>query len=142
MARFIVDTDTLSLWQRGHPMVVAAAASAAQASPADVATTIITVEEQCLGRVTTLRRATRPDQIARAYLSFAETVRWLSRLEILTFSEPAVLRFEQLVTLKLRVGGNDLRIAAIALEHGATVVTRNKADFARVPGLTIVDWSV
>jgi tRNA(fMet)-specific endonuclease VapC len=44
--------------------------------------------------------------------------------------------------MKLGVKANDLRIAAIAFENSATVVTRNRADFGRVPGLQIEDWSI
>lgn len=62
-------------------------------------------------------------------------------MAILPYSENAILRYDQLRVLKLPVGKMDLKIAAIALEAGATVVTRNVADFGRVPGLTVEDWS-
>ena len=40
-----------------------------------------------------------------------------------------------------RVGHCDLLIAAQARRHGATLVTANQREFARVPGLDVVDWA-
>jgi tRNA(fMet)-specific endonuclease VapC len=56
-------------------------------------------------------------------------------------SEAAWDRFDQLFKSKLNVSSADLRIAALALEINATVVTANVRDFSRVPGLAWVDWS-
>ena len=39
-----------------------------------------------------------------------------------------------------RIGPNDMLIAATALAHGATLVTHNAREFARVEGLDIEDW--
>jgi tRNA(fMet)-specific endonuclease VapC len=80
--------------------------------------------------------------LADAYRLWTETTEALAEFAILTFDEPAIRRYETLVRRRLNVGRIDLRIAAIALEHAATVVTRNQRDFGRVPGLTIADWSV
>ena len=38
------------------------------------------------------------------------------------------------------IGPYDLLIAATALEHGATLVTNNVREFARVPGLVVEGW--
>lgn len=63
-------------------------------------------------------------------------------MQILSYTESAIDRYEGLRRRKLGVKANDLRIAAIALENSAIVVTRNRADFGRVPALQIEDWSV
>jgi predicted nucleic acid-binding protein len=38
------------------------------------------------------------------------------------------------------IGLNDLMISSIALANDATLVTRNQAEFHRVPSLRIVTW--
>ena len=63
------------------------------------------------------------------------------RVRLLSFTEESIDRFETLRSQKLGVRANDLRIAAIALTNGATVVTRNVSDFGRVPGLLVENWA-
>ena len=75
------------------------------------------------------------------YRRLAQTVTFLGRMPIISFTEAAMARFETLRDMKLNIGGMDLRIAAIVLEEGSVQVTRNARDFRRVPGLTIEDWS-
>ena len=109
--------------------------------PSQLAITIISVEEQLSSWFTRLRRARTQRELAEGYRRLTENVRFLSRLTILTFTEPAIQTFERLKTMRLNVGAMDLRIAAIVLEHRASVATRNVRDFARVPGLTVEDWN-
>jgi tRNA(fMet)-specific endonuclease VapC len=108
----------------------------------DLAITVITVEEHLSGWYTLLRRSRTPDRVALAYRSLAEAVPFLARFAILPFPESAILRFEQLLTLRLHIGAKDLRTAAITLENAAILVSRNLRDFGRVPGLTVEDWTV
>jgi tRNA(fMet)-specific endonuclease VapC len=140
MSRYILDTDILTLYQRSHPAVLQHAAGQ---SPTDVAITAITIQEQLDGWHSVLAKARTHPQIAADYDFLANFIApSLVRFPLLSFPESAILRYEQLLTLRLNVGRMDLRIAAIALEHGAIVVTRNKRDFGRVPGLVTEDWSV
>jgi tRNA(fMet)-specific endonuclease VapC len=39
------------------------------------------------------------------------------------------------------IGERDLLIAATAVAHSLTVVTKNTREFLRVPGLSVEDWS-
>ena len=51
------------------------------------------------------------------------------------------MRYEAFKALKLGIRSKDLRIAAIALEHAGTLVTRNVRDFQRIPGLAVENWA-
>jgi tRNA(fMet)-specific endonuclease VapC len=136
---YLLDTDTLSLYRRGNRTVIERVEAC---DPELVGTTVITVEEQLTGWYSVLRKAKGREQQAHAYAHLTETVSFLSRVRIVTFDVPAIERFEKLDALRLNIGKMDLRIAAIVLEHGAVLVTRNTRDFARVPGLTVEDWSL
>ena len=138
MSLHVLDTDTLSLLQEGHAAVVARVATCASE---DLAITVISVEEQLSGWYRRLRRAKRPEELAKVYDRLTAAVRSLSRLPILSFSEVAIHRSKALQAAKLNVRKMDLCIAAIALEHQAIVVTRNVRDFERVPNLIVEDWS-
>jgi tRNA(fMet)-specific endonuclease VapC len=138
MSVYILDTDTISLYERGNAVL----ASKIRSTPlSGLAVTVITVHEQLSGWYTLLRRARQRAELARAYHWLASSVQMLAALPILTFTEPAIDRYDQLVALKLNIGRMDLRIAAITLEVGGMLVSRNLRDFQRVPGLVVEDWT-
>jgi tRNA(fMet)-specific endonuclease VapC len=108
----------------------------------DIRVTAVTIEEQIGGWYSAIRVAHAPHQIEDAYVRLTASVRELSGWDVLPSSASAVQRYQSLLRLKLNVGGNDLRIAVIAIEFGAVVVTRNLRDFRRVPVVACEDWSV
>jgi len=64
-----------------------------------------------------------------------------NRIPLLAFDDAALAMLSSLRKSSVRIGTMDLRIAAIALAHDATVITRNIRDFSKVPGLRVEDWS-
>jgi tRNA(fMet)-specific endonuclease VapC len=135
---FILDTDHVSLFQRNHPHVSARLL----ATPSlELATTVVTVEEQLRGRLDRIRRARSDEQIVRAYHNLLATVLYFRTITIIGFDQQAQVVFKSLFAQKIRTGTHDLRIAAIALRYGATLVTRNRQDFAAIPSLKMEDWS-
>ncbi len=138
MAVFLLDTDILSLHQRKHPQVVAAMLAHATDT---IAISTVTIDEQIGGWSALARSAKSHQQIEHGSMFLAALVDSWRMFGIVPFTLPAIARFESLVKAKLHVRRNDLRIAAIALELGATVVTRNRRDFGRVASLLIEDWA-
>ena len=138
MSLYILDTDTFSNYQRLYPVVIQNILSHLSHR---LAITIITVEEQTTGWQTLLNRAKTDLQKSIAYEKWATAIEFMSGWEVLPFPLDAIYRYDNLLRAKLNVRAYDLRIAAIALETNGIVVTHNRRDFQRVPGLIFEDWS-
>lgn len=139
MTLLILDTDHLSLWQRAHPQV---SQQITRRGVIAIAITIITAEEQIRGRLDVIRHAEGEKRVL-AYQRFRETLLFLRQVPtLLDFSADAERFHAELKRQKIRIGAQDLRIAAIALSVNGTIITRNHRDFEKIPGLTIEDWTL
>ena len=133
---YVFDTDCFTLFQFNHRLVVA------QAALVDRLTiSIVTVEEALSGWYSRVRQARTSEQLTVVYHGFHKTVGAIGVMEILPYSHRAIEKQLELRKQFRRIGKMDLAIAAIALEFGATLVTRNLVDFEQIPGLQIEDWS-
>lgn len=135
---YILDTDHISLLQRDH---VAVRWWLAQIPLADRAVTVVILTEQLQGWLAVLHRNRTEADASRGYSRILETVHYFNRLRVLPYDDEAIAIFEALRQQKIRIGTQDLRIAAIVLRWQATLVTRNAKDFSRIPELRMVDWS-
>ncbi|HWQ35777.1 MAG TPA: type II toxin-antitoxin system VapC family toxin [Blastocatellia bacterium] len=83
---------------------------------------------------------------AQPQASLATVKAFISRFPVLPFDEASaetygVIRADLAGQGRL-IGPYDLQIAAIALAHGATLVTHNTGEFSRVAGLQLDDWEI
>jgi tRNA(fMet)-specific endonuclease VapC len=139
MAQFLLDTDHLTLLEFGHPPLLR---RLVRQPPTLAGVSAATVEEALRGRVNALGRATDGPMRIRRYAQLLQTVQLLHCLELVPFDQPAEDQSQHLRGLRLRIGTQDLKIAAVALANRLTLLTRNRRDFARVPGLVLDDWTV
>src|SRR5437762_77949 len=110
MSLFVLDTDHLTLYQRGHPAVVARVRAT---TPNEIATTIISIEEQLRGWYTQVRQSSRSlDKLARAYQALFDVVETARRIQVLPFSRASLQRCFDLRKTFRRLDRMDLSIAA------------------------------
>lgn len=138
MTLYVLDTDHVSLAQRGHPQVTARIAAT---PPEQLTVSIVTVQEQLRGRLAQVQHAPNTAALILAYQRLHETLTFYLTVPIADFDERAAAILDDLRQHRIRISTLDLRIAAIALAVGATLVTRNRRDFEQVPGLALEDWS-
>ena len=123
----VLDTDIFSLLELpDSPEYKRLRARIAQLDPPEpVATTVVTYEEQCRGRLAVVNAARHPRQLVNAYSHLHQHAVNYSKITICDFDEAACSIAEGLKKSKIRLGTMDLRIAAIAISNNALLISRN-----------------
>jgi len=129
----MLDTDTCSyIMKRSSPLVMRRLQAV---RVTDVCMSVITKSELLYG-VNVSPRRTQDTAALAAFLPY---------VEVLDFSDDAAHHYAEIrADLKKRgalIGANDLFIAAHARCLGRTLVTNNTAEFKRVKGLALENWT-
>jgi tRNA(fMet)-specific endonuclease VapC len=137
----ILDTDHFNILQVGSgPGYDALAARMDASADQRFATTVITFEEHMRGWLAEVQRVRNIPEQVRPYDQLIKLVRFFQAWEILRFDENAAARFAGLRAQRVRIGTLDLKIASIALELGALLLSANSRDFDKVPRLRVESW--
>jgi tRNA(fMet)-specific endonuclease VapC len=143
MSLLVLDTDHISLVLRGHPQVTARLQSL---DSEQWAITIISVQEIFNGWIVNLNNPRFKDRQVEFYTRLWQSNNFFQKAHVLNFDATAQECCDRLLLanpdLNKRRLEKDVKIAAIALDHQATVVTRNQRDFALVPNLQLEDWTL
>jgi tRNA(fMet)-specific endonuclease VapC len=132
MRRLMLDTNIcIHAIKRDAPEVVRRLEAT---HPSDVAISSIVAAELWTG---VMKSGDRPrnEQALREFLAFVEVLDWPVEASRVYGEIRAALEAKG-----RSIGAMDLLIAAHALHERATLVTRNRGEFARVAGLRIEAW--
>lgn len=101
---------------------------------------IVALEEQFRGWSAYINRHADVEKQVPGYDRLAKLMDFMRHWEIARFDEAAAAAFKQLRRQKVRIGTNDLKIAAIALVQNALLISANLRDYRKVPGLRVENW--
>ena len=104
---------------------------------------IVVAEEIIRGRLNVIRQAEAGKSrvtVEKAYRLFEDTLQDMRQFLILSHTAQAEALYDAWRKMKVRVSTHDLRIGAICVSHAATLISRNRRDLERIPGLTVDFW--
>jgi tRNA(fMet)-specific endonuclease VapC len=137
----LLDSDHLTVLKyRGSERYIRLTERLQAAGSVPVGTTIVNVEEQMRGWLASLAKERAVLRQVPAYRELAALFEFFSKLQIAVFSVDAANRFQDLRKTGVKIGSMDLKAACIALVHDATLLTANRKDFEKVPGLRFDNW--
>lgn len=138
---YILDTDHLSVLDRGGVTAQPLLQRLATVDTTQVAASIISYEEQMRGWLSYAAKAETVEKQVEAYKQLKRQLTNYCTIPILEFDEQAAEEFQRLKKLHPRLGTMDLKIASVALANQAVLLTRNSSDFGRITSLSIEDWT-
>jgi tRNA(fMet)-specific endonuclease VapC len=139
---FVFDTDhTVIIQRQTEPEFPRLAARMDGYSPEDFYVPIVSFHEEVVGWNAYLNRARTRQGLVHAYTMFEGILTFFATQQVLPFDDASAAIFDSLREQRVRIGTMDLRIAAIALARGFTVLSRNTVHFSKVPGLSVEDWT-
>jgi tRNA(fMet)-specific endonuclease VapC len=136
----ILDTDHVSIFGfNDHPRYAALMDRLDRANDA-VAISIITWEEQVRGWLMEIRRSRHFREQVFPYEKLSNLIDFFAKWQVLPFTIAAAAKSQDLRSERVRIGSQDLKIAAIALVNDALLLSANLADFRKVPRLRVENW--
>jgi len=132
----VLDTDAISLIQRGSGPRFDALTTVLDEDADDVYVTVISLDEQIHGAFKEIASNSLRIRI-RGYRRLHDIADDYCGRPMLDYDEKAESIFDRLRGLKGRPATKDLRIASIALSYDATLVTGNVTDFEKIPLLKL-----
>ena len=136
---YLLDTNTLKLVIAGDEAVL----QRVNQNLENLWVSSVVAEEFIVVFMSGLNRARSPRNslsLPRAHRDLAQALEDLRIFPIFVYSNEAEAIYQAFAPATLRIGSQDCRIAAQAMAHNMTVVSRNLRDFQAI-GAPCEDWS-
>jgi len=139
---YILDTDHLTILQRGGQLAQQLKYKLAGLDPNQVFTTIITYEEQTRGWLSYIAKQSSMDSQIIAYQELEKHLNNYRSIPLIGYDQDSALKFQELRKIYKKLGSMDLKIASICITHKALLLTRNLKDFGQIEELNAEDWTI
>jgi tRNA(fMet)-specific endonuclease VapC len=136
----ILDSDHLSVLRFQSARADRLKERLDQSSIPTIATSIVNVEEAMRGWLAAIAKERQIERQFLAYRELGEMFAFFSGFTIASLDSKSIQLFKDFRTSGVRIGTMDLKTACIAIANNALLLTANRRDFEKVPGLKFENW--
>ena len=136
----VLDTDHLSVLKYHDSPLSRILEQKLDAAREPIFTSIVSIEEQLRGWLSFIKSQLSVTRLVDAYRELEIALHFSHAFRVVPFDLGAADSFAALKRQRIRIGTQDLKIAAMVLANDATLLSRNLKDFSKVPGLKVQNW--